>query len=132
MYYMTLFRGADLTQSPLLVYFYISFVSVSLHLMICLLVVLWCSLFVPKSLFIWKGYYVRKHCTEYTSTTCAPCPSSTFSAAASGLTSCLSCTVCDVGKDSQQQRIFNYFSMAKVAEVYLSFIMSIRQNKLGI
>ncbi|KAL2103395.1 hypothetical protein ACEWY4_000263 [Coilia grayii] len=41
------------------------------------------------------GYYVLRHCTEYTSTTCAPCPMSTFTDHANGLTSCLSCTVCD-------------------------------------
>ncbi|XP_042563639.1 tumor necrosis factor receptor superfamily member 14-like [Clupea harengus] len=51
------------------------------------------------------GYYVRKHCTEYTSTTCAPCPSSTFSDAASGLTSCLSCTVCDVAAGLRVNRV---------------------------
>ncbi|XP_076132733.1 tumor necrosis factor receptor superfamily member 14-like isoform X4 [Alosa pseudoharengus] len=41
------------------------------------------------------GYRVRKHCTEMTSTTCEPCPPSTYSDQPSGLTSCLACTVCD-------------------------------------
>ncbi|XP_041953761.1 tumor necrosis factor receptor superfamily member 14-like isoform X1 [Alosa sapidissima] len=41
------------------------------------------------------GYYVYNHCTELTSTSCAPCPSSTYNEAQSGLVSCRSCTVCD-------------------------------------
>ncbi|XP_063063880.1 tumor necrosis factor receptor superfamily member 14-like [Engraulis encrasicolus] len=41
------------------------------------------------------GYHVRKHCTEYTSTTCAPCPPATFTDHPNGLSSCSSCRVCD-------------------------------------
>ncbi|XP_031422752.1 tumor necrosis factor receptor superfamily member 14-like [Clupea harengus] len=41
------------------------------------------------------GYSVRKDCTEYTSTSCAPCPPSTYTDAHSGLGSCMLCTVCD-------------------------------------
>ncbi|XP_031422754.1 tumor necrosis factor receptor superfamily member 14-like isoform X2 [Clupea harengus] len=41
------------------------------------------------------GYYVRRHCTEFKSTTCVPCPSSTFTDAPNGLVSCRSCTFCD-------------------------------------
>ncbi|XP_076132732.1 tumor necrosis factor receptor superfamily member 14-like isoform X3 [Alosa pseudoharengus] len=41
------------------------------------------------------GHYVHKHCTELTSTSCAPCPSSTYTDAQSGLLTCRSCTVCD-------------------------------------
>ncbi|XP_062397898.1 tumor necrosis factor receptor superfamily member 14-like isoform X2 [Sardina pilchardus] len=41
------------------------------------------------------GYYVRRHCTEFISTTCVPCLSSFFTDAPNGLESCRSCTVCD-------------------------------------
>ncbi|XP_076120833.1 tumor necrosis factor receptor superfamily member 14-like isoform X4 [Alosa pseudoharengus] len=41
------------------------------------------------------GYYVRRHCTEFTSTTCVPCPSLSYTDAPNGLVSCRSCTVCD-------------------------------------
>ncbi|KAL2103398.1 hypothetical protein ACEWY4_000266 [Coilia grayii] len=41
------------------------------------------------------GYYVYRHCTEDTSTTCAPCPASTYTDAHSGLEACRRCTVCD-------------------------------------
>uniref|UniRef100_A0AAY4BFD4 TNFR-Cys domain-containing protein n=1 Tax=Denticeps clupeoides TaxID=299321 RepID=A0AAY4BFD4_9TELE len=41
------------------------------------------------------GYFVHRHCTEYTSTTCLPCPSSTFIGEPSGLEKCRSCTTCD-------------------------------------
>ncbi|XP_031422742.1 tumor necrosis factor receptor superfamily member 14-like [Clupea harengus] len=41
------------------------------------------------------GYYVRRQCTEFKSTTCVPCPSSTYTDAPNGLPSCRSCTVCD-------------------------------------
>ncbi|XP_048093051.1 tumor necrosis factor receptor superfamily member 14-like, partial [Alosa alosa] len=41
------------------------------------------------------GYYVRRHCTEFTSTTCVPCPSLSFTDAPNGLVSCRSCAVCD-------------------------------------
>ncbi|XP_076133461.1 tumor necrosis factor receptor superfamily member 14-like [Alosa pseudoharengus] len=41
------------------------------------------------------GYYVRRHCTEFTSTTCVPCQSSFYTDAPNGLVSCRSCTVCD-------------------------------------
>ncbi|XP_063063896.1 tumor necrosis factor receptor superfamily member 14-like [Engraulis encrasicolus] len=41
------------------------------------------------------GYHVYRHCTEYTSTTCAPCPRTTYTEAHNGLNSCKKCTVCD-------------------------------------
>ncbi|XP_076120807.1 tumor necrosis factor receptor superfamily member 14-like isoform X3 [Alosa pseudoharengus] len=41
------------------------------------------------------GYYVRRHCTEFISTTCVPCPSLSYTDAPNGLVSCRSCTVCD-------------------------------------
>ncbi|XP_063063867.1 tumor necrosis factor receptor superfamily member 14-like [Engraulis encrasicolus] len=41
------------------------------------------------------GYHVYRHCTEYTSTTCAPCPQSSYTEAHNGLVSCKKCTVCD-------------------------------------
>ncbi|XP_076120834.1 tumor necrosis factor receptor superfamily member 14-like isoform X1 [Alosa pseudoharengus] len=41
------------------------------------------------------GYYVRRHCTDFTSTTCVPCLSSSYTDAPNGLESCRSCTVCD-------------------------------------
>ncbi|XP_031422745.1 tumor necrosis factor receptor superfamily member 14-like isoform X2 [Clupea harengus] len=41
------------------------------------------------------GYYVRKHCTDITSTACVPCLPPTYTDAPNGLPSCKSCTVCD-------------------------------------
>ncbi|KAL2103277.1 hypothetical protein ACEWY4_000145 [Coilia grayii] len=41
------------------------------------------------------GYHVHRHCTEFTSTTCAPCPASTYTDTYNGLESCRRCTVCD-------------------------------------
>ncbi|KAL2103397.1 hypothetical protein ACEWY4_000265 [Coilia grayii] len=41
------------------------------------------------------GYRVVKHCTEYTSTTCDPCPSSTYTDTHGGLETCMMCTVCE-------------------------------------
>ncbi|XP_063063881.1 uncharacterized protein LOC134456449 [Engraulis encrasicolus] len=41
------------------------------------------------------GYYVYRHCTEYTSTTCSPCPILTYTDHHNGLESCRKCTVCD-------------------------------------
>ncbi|XP_076120796.1 tumor necrosis factor receptor superfamily member 14-like [Alosa pseudoharengus] len=41
------------------------------------------------------GHFVKRHCTEFTSTTCLPCPNSTFTDAPNGLLKCLSCSVCD-------------------------------------
>ncbi|XP_031422739.1 tumor necrosis factor receptor superfamily member 14-like isoform X1 [Clupea harengus] len=41
------------------------------------------------------GYYVRKHCTEFSSTACVPCLPPTYTDAPNGLASCKSCTVCD-------------------------------------
>ncbi|XP_076132721.1 tumor necrosis factor receptor superfamily member 14-like [Alosa pseudoharengus] len=41
------------------------------------------------------GYYVHIHCAEYRSTTCVPCPQSTFTDEPNGFTSCRSCSVCD-------------------------------------
>ncbi|XP_041953770.1 tumor necrosis factor receptor superfamily member 14-like isoform X2 [Alosa sapidissima] len=42
-----------------------------------------------------SGYYVYKHCTEHSSTLCAPCTASTYTDAQSGLVSCRLCTECD-------------------------------------
>ncbi|KAI5095204.1 hypothetical protein C0J45_15279, partial [Silurus meridionalis] len=44
------------------------------------------------------GNRVYRHCTEFTSTTCMPCVGSTYTDEPNGLSSCLSCTVCDVGQ----------------------------------
>ncbi|XP_063063897.1 tumor necrosis factor receptor superfamily member 14-like, partial [Engraulis encrasicolus] len=41
------------------------------------------------------GYYVRRHCTEYTSTTCVPCSQGSYTDAPNGLEACRSCRVCD-------------------------------------
>ncbi|KAL2103273.1 hypothetical protein ACEWY4_000141 [Coilia grayii] len=41
------------------------------------------------------GHYVVRPCTEDISTTCLPCPPSTFTDKHNGLTRCLSCAVCD-------------------------------------
>ncbi|XP_016085870.1 tumor necrosis factor receptor superfamily member 14 isoform X1 [Sinocyclocheilus grahami] len=41
------------------------------------------------------GNRVYWHCTIDTSTTCVPCPVSTYTDESSGLTKCFSCTVCD-------------------------------------
>ncbi|KAJ8017186.1 hypothetical protein DPEC_G00015140 [Dallia pectoralis] len=41
------------------------------------------------------GNRVYKHCTEYTSTSCAPCIGSTYIDLPNGLPACLSCTTCD-------------------------------------
>uniref|UniRef100_A0A3B4CG92 TNFR-Cys domain-containing protein n=1 Tax=Pygocentrus nattereri TaxID=42514 RepID=A0A3B4CG92_PYGNA len=44
------------------------------------------------------GSHVRKHCTEDSGTSCAPCPASTFTVEQNGLTECMKCTVCDPGQ----------------------------------
>uniref|UniRef100_A0A8C1PCD3 Si:ch211-261n11.7 n=1 Tax=Cyprinus carpio TaxID=7962 RepID=A0A8C1PCD3_CYPCA len=41
------------------------------------------------------GNHVYWHCTIDTSTTCVPCPESTYTDEPNGLTKCFSCTVCD-------------------------------------
>ncbi|XP_063048564.1 tumor necrosis factor receptor superfamily member 14-like, partial [Engraulis encrasicolus] len=41
------------------------------------------------------GYYVYSHCMEYDSTTCDPCPITTYTDEYNGWTSCKSCTHCD-------------------------------------
>ncbi|XP_016350620.1 tumor necrosis factor receptor superfamily member 14 isoform X2 [Sinocyclocheilus anshuiensis] len=41
------------------------------------------------------GNRVYWHCTIDTSTTCVPCPASTYTDESNGLTKCFSCTVCD-------------------------------------
>ncbi|KAJ8017191.1 hypothetical protein DPEC_G00015210 [Dallia pectoralis] len=41
------------------------------------------------------GTWVYKHCTEFTSTSCAPCIGSTYIDRPNGLPACLSCTTCD-------------------------------------
>ncbi|KAJ8017144.1 hypothetical protein DPEC_G00014700 [Dallia pectoralis] len=43
------------------------------------------------------GYRVHKDCTEFTSTSCAPCIGSTYTDRPSGLIACKSCTHCDPG-----------------------------------
>ncbi|KAL1020777.1 hypothetical protein UPYG_G00004540 [Umbra pygmaea] len=43
------------------------------------------------------GNYVRKHCTEYTSTSCVPCVGSTYLDEPNGLTACIQCSNCDPG-----------------------------------
>lgn len=63
------------------------------------------------SLFYCLGYYVSKHCTELTSTTCTSCPSSSFTETPNGLTSCISCTVCETGNG-------NSFLLSIVFSVY--------------
>nr|XP_055023412.1 tumor necrosis factor receptor superfamily member 14-like [Misgurnus anguillicaudatus] len=44
------------------------------------------------------GNYVLWHCTDDTSTTCAPCPKFTFIDESNGLTKCFPCIVCDAGQ----------------------------------
>ncbi|ROL48993.1 Tumor necrosis factor receptor superfamily member 14 [Anabarilius grahami] len=44
------------------------------------------------------GNRVLWHCTEYTSTTCVPCPELTYIDEPSGFTKCFTCTVCDDGR----------------------------------
>ncbi|XP_056629114.1 tumor necrosis factor receptor superfamily member 14-like [Triplophysa dalaica] len=44
------------------------------------------------------GNHVYWHCTEDTSTTCVPCPESTYTDEPNGLLKCLSCSVCDTAK----------------------------------
>ncbi|KAK2898506.1 hypothetical protein Q8A67_009924 [Cirrhinus molitorella] len=41
------------------------------------------------------GNHVYWHCTADTSTTCVPCPASTYTDEPNGLIKCFSCTVCD-------------------------------------
>ncbi|XP_066500438.1 uncharacterized protein [Hoplias malabaricus] len=44
------------------------------------------------------GNRVFTHCTIETSTTCVPCPESTYTDAPNGLIDCLACSVCDDGQ----------------------------------
>ncbi|XP_062397902.1 tumor necrosis factor receptor superfamily member 14-like [Sardina pilchardus] len=41
------------------------------------------------------GYFVKYNCTEYASTSCLPCPNSTFTDSPNGLSKCFSCSLCD-------------------------------------
>ncbi|XP_041953666.1 tumor necrosis factor receptor superfamily member 14-like [Alosa sapidissima] len=50
------------------------------------------------------GYYVRKHCTDFTSTTCVSCPSSSYTDEPNGLVWCRSCTVCESSKGLRVKR----------------------------
>ncbi|XP_043103801.1 tumor necrosis factor receptor superfamily member 14-like [Puntigrus tetrazona] len=43
------------------------------------------------------GNHVHWHCTDDTSTTCAPCPSLTFIDEPNGLKECFPCSICDAG-----------------------------------
>ncbi|XP_073672322.1 tumor necrosis factor receptor superfamily member 14-like isoform X2 [Paramisgurnus dabryanus] len=45
-----------------------------------------------------SGNYVFWHCTDDTTTTCAPCPSFTFIDESNGFTKCFPCTVCKAEK----------------------------------
>ncbi|XP_051760508.1 tumor necrosis factor receptor superfamily member 14-like isoform X3 [Ctenopharyngodon idella] len=47
-----------------------------------------CPMCVPGNRVLW-------HCTEYTSTTCVPCPELTYTDEPNGLTACFPCWVCD-------------------------------------
>ncbi|XP_062397987.1 tumor necrosis factor receptor superfamily member 14-like isoform X2 [Sardina pilchardus] len=51
------------------------------------------------------GYHVHTHCTEHISTSCAPCPSSTYTDAPNGLQSCRACTVCDSSAALRVKRV---------------------------
>lgn len=44
------------------------------------------------------GYRVQWHCTADISTTCVPCPASTYTDQPTGLTACFLCRVCDAGQ----------------------------------
>ncbi|XP_063049505.1 tumor necrosis factor receptor superfamily member 14-like [Engraulis encrasicolus] len=46
----------------------------------------------PKCL---PGFHVSSHCSEHATTTCAPCPQSTYTETHNGWTSCKICTHCD-------------------------------------
>jgi hypothetical protein len=50
------------------------------------------------------GMYVYRHCTEFTSTSCASCTEGTFQDGDNGREQCFSCKHCDPGK-------FSYFSL---------------------
>ncbi|XP_056628364.1 tumor necrosis factor receptor superfamily member 14-like isoform X1 [Triplophysa dalaica] len=50
------------------------------------------------------GNHVYWHCTEDTSTTCFPCPESTYTDHTNGLIQCLSCSVCDPGKGLRERK----------------------------
>ncbi|XP_063063866.1 tumor necrosis factor receptor superfamily member 14-like [Engraulis encrasicolus] len=41
------------------------------------------------------GYHVYEHCTKLASTTCAPCPTTTYTDEYNGWRSCKRCTLCD-------------------------------------
>ncbi|KAK0149388.1 Tumor necrosis factor receptor superfamily member 14 [Merluccius polli] len=43
------------------------------------------------------GMYVKRHCTEFTSTSCRPCTEGTFQDNMNGRERCFSCTNCDAG-----------------------------------
>ncbi|XP_067250867.1 tumor necrosis factor receptor superfamily member 14-like isoform X1 [Chanodichthys erythropterus] len=47
-----------------------------------------CPMCVPGNRVLW-------HCTEYTSTTCVPCPELTYTDEPNGLTACFPCSVCE-------------------------------------
>uniref|UniRef100_A0A3B3SX12 TNFR-Cys domain-containing protein n=1 Tax=Paramormyrops kingsleyae TaxID=1676925 RepID=A0A3B3SX12_9TELE len=54
------------------------------------------------SYFLFPGSYVNRHCTAWTSTSCAPCIGSTFNDQPNDLEQCSPCTVCDGGNISVQ------------------------------
>lgn len=45
------------------------------------------------------GHRVLKHCGKNSGTVCRLCTGSTYTDVPNGLTACLSCTVCDEGKE---------------------------------
>ncbi|XP_063064076.1 tumor necrosis factor receptor superfamily member 14-like [Engraulis encrasicolus] len=50
------------------------------------------------------GYHVYRHCTEDTSTTCAPCPISTYTDEHNGLRACRMCGVCHLSAGLKVKR----------------------------
>ncbi|XP_035237164.1 tumor necrosis factor receptor superfamily member 14-like isoform X6 [Anguilla anguilla] len=51
------------------------------------------------------GTHVYKHCTEFANTSCVPCTQKSFIAVPTGLSHCLSCTVCepDLGLKTERE-----------------------------
>ncbi|XP_067270011.1 tumor necrosis factor receptor superfamily member 14-like [Pseudorasbora parva] len=56
-----------------------------------------CPMCAPGNRVVW-------HCTDDTSTTCAPCPELTYTDEPSGLTKCFFCTVCDAKRGIQVKK----------------------------
>uniref|UniRef100_A0A4W4DQ67 TNFR-Cys domain-containing protein n=1 Tax=Electrophorus electricus TaxID=8005 RepID=A0A4W4DQ67_ELEEL len=65
---------------------------------------------IMQQFIIFLGNRVSQHCTMDTSTTCISCLASTYIDKPSGLSKCLTCTICDAGQGLRTKAACTQFS----------------------